>query len=128
MLTARQEQPHPPSKSMISALRWVDRRLEMPERRMNYIQCPNRERAVFNLGDDAQFELGDGLRTDVGMARFFAGKAMIGSDQKFDPETWVILGDNGFSVNSIVCVGDAVASWVIVGKHFILEMRNSKFD
>lgn len=128
MLTTRNEKPASPSNNMLAALRWVDKRLELPERRAVYAQCPSFERAMFSHDDDKQFQIGDGLRTDVGMARFFASKAMIGEDKKFDPTAWDELTNSGFSVNSIVCVGDDVASWVIVGKHFYLEVRNQKFD
>lgn len=109
---------------MLAALRWVDKRLELPERRLVYAQCPQRERALFAHADDGNFAVADGLRTDVGMARFFANKALITSDKKFRHNVMEELRNGGFSINSIVCVGDAVASWVIVGKHFILEMKN----
>jgi len=112
------------STLLLSALRWVDNRLATLERRAMYTQCPSESRAMFTVATDEQFSLSDSLRVDVGMARFFARKAMIGDDKKFDPQTWTKLRDGGFEVNSIVCIGDDVASWFIVGKHFLLEVRN----
>lgn len=116
------------TNSMLSALRWVDRRLEYPERRSMYNKDPHSDRAAFMLDKPHQFEAGDSLRTDIDMAGYFGKKALIDLSGKFDVESRKTLENEGFSISSIVCVGDNVSSWIIVGKHFMLEIRSENFD
>lgn len=128
MLTAKTEVIHNPVISMLAALKWIDKRLEYPERRILYQQEVGSNRAVFMLDSPYPFQVGDSLRMDVGMAGFFGKKAMLNSDDKLNPDVLARLVDEGFNVSQIVCVGDSVSSWIVAGKHFLLEMRNSKFD
>ena len=123
-----QETIHNSVTSMLAALRWIDNRLEYPERRALYHRDDESGRAMFMLDNPYEFEVGDNLRTDIGMAGFFGKKALLDDKHQFHPNVLDRLTKEGYTVNSIVCVGDNVSSWIVVGKHFALEMRNSKFD
>jgi len=93
-----------------------------------YYKDPQSDRAAFMLDKPYSFQAGDSLRTDIDMAGYFSKKALIDLSGKFDTESRTTLENEGYLISSIVCVGDNVSSWIIVGKHFMLEIRSENFD
>ena len=114
-------------KSTLAALKWIDSRLEYPERRASYDVDRESGRAVFGLEPIKDFQVTDHMRTDVAMARFFASKVVLDDKNQFNSTTIDSLKTEGYVVSAIVWVGDDISSWLVIGKHFALEMRNPKF-
>lgn len=112
---------------MLSALSSIDQSLSFEERRARYAIDKTSQRVVFGLGMNFVFDVRERLETDIAMARWFGPGVMLGPDGKFDKKVLDELKLAQYDVNDIVCVGDDVSSWVVVGKHFALEMRNAKF-
>lgn len=125
MITERKEKILDPVLQMLSALKWIDIRLESPERRIAYPKDIGSDKASFLQNNKHSFDVGDSLRTDIAMALFFGQKLMENKNRKLGADLIAYLAHAGFIVSSIVCVGDEVTSWIVAGKHFVLEMYSS---
>lgn len=116
-------------RSMMSALASMDHILSFPERRAPYGPDPITKRVMFDYNSHHKFDVRERLEVDIGMARFHASGVMLSPcGKKFDDSVISVLNAANYGVNSIVCVGDNVSSWVVVGKHFALEIKTAKFD
>ena len=111
--------------SMLGALSWIDKSLLWPERRAAYKPDTESGRVLFPFPDTHEFEPHDGIRTDIAMARFFGNKIMVGDDGKLDEKIINKLAESKYSVISTIYIGNRLDSWIVVGQHFALEMRNT---
>ena len=114
---------------MMSALANMEHVLSFPERRAPYKPDPISHRVTFGYASNHKFDIRERLEIDIAMARFHGAGVMLSPcGRKLDDKVVSMLKEADYSINSIVCVGDNVSSWVVVGKHFALEIKTAKFD
>lgn len=114
-------------RSMVCALSAIDEMMGFPERSARFKVNQTDPKVVFGLGMNHHFDSRERLETDIAMARFFGGSILVGTDGRLNQKVLDELRQHEYDVGNIVCVGDDVSSWVVVGKHFALEMKNAKF-
>lgn len=115
-------------KTFLATLRRIDTLLDDPNRRNSLKKDFSSELVLFGLETDQPYDLRDSLRVDVGMARFVGAKTMTLPEGKLNQNVVERLDSEGFTINGIVWVGDLPSTWTVIGKHFVIEIRNPKSD